>query len=102
MDFDSDGNFSYVICKEVDNLCTIPDGMVGKVIPKSKYAIFTAKGNNKSELGSRLGQVWNCFFETWLPNFGYTQAGLCSPSSLSPYNAEAEPNFELYDERFTV
>ncbi len=29
------------------------------------------------------------------------QARLCSPTSVSPYNIEVAPNFELYDERFT-
>ena len=101
MNFDSNGTFTYFIGKEISDFSTIPEGMVSYIIPSTKYAIFTAKGNTKSELGFKLGEVWNYFFETWLPSSGYTQAGLCAPNSLSAYNEEASPNFELYDERFT-
>ncbi|MGH4123400.1 MAG: AraC family transcriptional regulator [Clostridium sp.] len=99
-DFDGEGNFSYIICKEVDSLDNIPEGMVGKIVPSSKYAIFTAKGTDKSKLGKKLGQIWHYFFETWLPNSVYSQPGLCPPSANSPYNEKAAVDFELYDERF--
>ncbi|WP_105619727.1 AraC family transcriptional regulator [Vallitalea okinawensis] len=101
MDYDKEGNFSYIICKEVNSLAEIPEGMVGRSIPLSKYAVFTARGNSKAEIGSSLGQVWDYFFSTWLPQSGYTQLGISSPYSISPYDQEAAPDFELYDERFT-
>lgn len=100
-DYDGNGGFSYFICKEVTNLDDIPQEMVSKVIPSSKYAVFTAKGEDKKELGQKLGQIWNHFFQTWLPMSGYTQRGLCKPGSTSPYDEKADADFELYDERFT-
>ncbi len=101
MDFNQEGDFSYLICKEVNSFSEIPQGMVGKTIPKSKYAIFTATGKRKANVGSSLGRVWNYFFTTWLPQSGYTQKGISSPNSPSPYDDQAVPDFELYDERFT-
>ncbi|MBZ9686304.1 AraC family transcriptional regulator [Clostridium estertheticum] len=99
-DYDGEGSFSYIVCKEVSSLENIPEGMVGKVVPSSKYAIFTARGIDKSELGRKLGEIWHYFFESWLPNSCYSQPGLCPPSANSPYNEAAAANFELYDERF--
>ena len=101
MNFDKDGGFSYIICKEVNSFFEVPQGMVGKTIPASKYAVFTARGESKKDVGRSLGQVWNYFFTTWLPQSGYTQLGISSPDSVSPYNSEAAPDFEWYDERFT-
>jgi predicted transcriptional regulator YdeE len=40
MDFEADGNFSYIIRAEVTNTENIPNGMVCKKIPAAKYAVL--------------------------------------------------------------
>ncbi len=67
MNFDKDEGFSYIICKEVNSFFEVPQGMIGKTILASKYAVFAARGESKKDIGRRLGQVWSCFFTTWLP-----------------------------------
>jgi len=100
-DFDGDGNFSYFLCSEVDKVDEVPEGMNVKVIPSTKYAVFTVKGGEKQEIGRKLGEAWTYFFNSWLPNSGYEQPGVYEPNSGKDYNEETAANFELYDERFT-
>lgn len=77
----SEDTFTYICCKEVDNFNFIPEGMVGKVVPSSKYAIFTHKGKLDT-----LGNTYEYIHGKWLPNSEY---GI---------NKSAH-DFELYDER---
>jgi predicted transcriptional regulator YdeE len=36
--------YSWILGCEVSSLDEIPEGLVGKVIPESKYAVFTTQG----------------------------------------------------------
>lgn len=78
----SDDSFTYVCCKEVKNFDFIPEGMIAKVVPSSRYAVFTHKGNVEN-----LGETYDYIYGSWLPKSGYEINGV-------------KHDFELYDERF--
>lgn len=78
----SDDNFTYVCCKEVKNFDFIPEGMIAKVVPSSRYAVFTHQGNVEN-----LGETYDYIYGSWLPKSGYEINGV-------------KHDFELYDERF--
>jgi len=50
--------FSYIIGCEVSNLDEIPKGLVGKVIPKSKYALFMAEGAFPQSMVQTWQKIW--------------------------------------------
>ena len=54
--------YSWILGCEVSNLDEIPVGLVGKVIPESKYAVFTTQG----EFPQGLIAVWQT---VWQSNF---------------------------------
>jgi len=81
-DIDGTGKISYTICAKVNSSDNIPDGMIGKTVPESKYAVFTVKG----KVPEKVQETWNYIYGTWLPDSGY-----------EPANIEG---FELYDERY--
>lgn len=78
----SDDSFTYICCKEVKNFDFIPEGMIAKVVPSSRYAVFTHKGNVEN-----LGETYDYIYGSWLPKSGYEINGV-------------KHDFELYDERF--
>lgn len=78
----SENAFSYIACKEVENFDFVPEGMVTKIIPTTKYAIFTHKGSLES-----LGDTYEYIYGNWLIN------SKCEVAKKSC-------DFELYDERF--
>lgn len=79
---DSNDSFTYVCCKDVENFDFVPEGMVAKVVPSSRYAVFTHKGSVES-----LGETYDYIYGSWLPKSGYEINGI-------------KYDFELYDERF--
>ena len=60
----------YRICMEVSSLDNIPEGFIGKVMPKATYAVFRL---TLKELES--GEFWQSFYKKWLPESGYEQPG---------------------------
>lgn len=56
--------------------------MVGKVVPSSRYAVYTHKGSGES-----LRETYDYIYGSWLPKSGYEINGI-------------KYDFELYDERF--
>lgn len=60
----------YRICMEVTNLDNIPEGLIGKVMPKTTYAVFRL---TLDKLVS--GEFWQYFYKKWLPESGYEQPG---------------------------
>ncbi len=59
---DYEGNYtkpySWILGCEVSSLVEIPQGLVGKVIPKSKYAVFTTKGKFPEGLIAAWQRIW--------------------------------------------
>jgi predicted transcriptional regulator YdeE len=50
--------YSWILGCEVSNLDEIPAGLVGKVIPESKYAVFTTQGEFPQGLIAAWQAVW--------------------------------------------
>lgn len=59
---DYEGNYtmpySWILGYEVSSLDEIPDGLVGKIIPESKYAVFTTQGKFPQGLIAAWQEVW--------------------------------------------
>lgn len=75
------GDFLYIAALEVSNFDEIPEGMVTRTVPPSKYAVFTHKGSIET-----LGITFNNIFSKWLP-----AAGLAPNQKFG---------FEYFDKRF--
>lgn len=76
-----DGKFHYTACVEVSSFEDIPEGMVTKVVPEGRYAVFTYNGPIE-----KIGEFYKKIYKDWLPN--------------SEYEVEIRPDFEYYDKRF--
>jgi predicted transcriptional regulator YdeE len=69
--------YSWILGCEVSTLSEIPEGLVGKVIPASKYAVFTTAGSFPQGLiavwqeiwKSPLSRAYTSDFEVYPPNF---------------------------------
>lgn len=74
--------FEYTAGIEVSDIQSIPQDMIGKTIPASKYVVFTHKGSL-----TRLCETLDNIFKVWLP--------------ASEYKRNKNiPDFEYYDCRF--
>ncbi len=73
--------YFYMACAEVTEFSEIPAGMIQKVIPAGKYAIFTHKGKL-----DKLEHTMNYIFGSWLPKSGE--------------ELRDAPDLEVYDQRF--
>lgn len=72
---DEEINYTYYYCVEVSKCDTIPEGMVKKVIPQAKYAVFTYDTRNDTLNGEKLAQsVYDYIDGIWLPNSGFELA----------------------------
>ena len=88
-DFDENtGSFTYIMGDVVDNLDTIPAGLVAFEIPAGTYAVFPVRPKNKFGWGLAIGNVKRYAYTVWLPNSGYELAGTID-------------DFEYHDERST-
>lgn len=61
--------FIFMVCVEVDNLCIIPPGCVGKTLPATQYAIFRYTGRPLD-----MVSAYKYIFLEWLPHSAYTQS----------------------------
>jgi AraC family transcriptional regulator len=73
----------YIACVEVTEFDSVPAGMVQRVIPAGKYAVFTHTGKL-----DRLEQTMKGIYITWLANSGI--------------KLRKAPHLELYDHRFNL
>ena len=78
---DDPNKFIYIAGVAVRDLNDVPDGMIGRQLPESEYAVFAHEGG----LGPALGATFQEIFNDWLPSSGYQANGI---------------DFEFYDERF--
>lgn len=74
------GHFEIFVGLEIKKAAGIPVELLVKVLPPTRYAVFTLKG---AEIPSDWPQM---IYQEWLPTSGYQEA--------FPYN------FQLYDHRF--
>lgn len=80
VDRDESG-YTYFIGIEVISLDHIPAGTTGRMIPKTKYARFTAVGPVRES----MGRTYDYIFKEWFPSM--------------PYQTTAGPIMEHYDMR---
>ncbi len=57
------GIYSFIIGYEVSNINSIPEGMVYKILPASKYCVVTAKGKMPDKVGATWSYIWNSNFQ---------------------------------------
>ncbi|WP_171011292.1 GyrI-like domain-containing protein [Haloimpatiens lingqiaonensis] len=87
--FPGSSKFSYISSVKVANSEEVPENMICKIIPFSKYAIFTHKGSLNS-----LGQTYEYIYGIWLPNSSYEHSTL--PDIEEYDNAYCDPNLDEY------
>lgn len=76
--------YTWILGCEVDSLDNIPEGLVGKVIPASKYAVFKTQGS----FPQGLIQVWQSIWANPLQR-SYTSDFEVYPASFDPVNNPA-------------
>jgi len=54
--------YSWILGCEVSSLEEVPEGLVGKVIPPSKYAVFTTEGKFPQGLIAAWHEIWKANF----------------------------------------
>ncbi len=80
--------YSWIVGYEVANLDEVPEGLAGKVIPESKYAVFTTEG----EFPQGLIAVWQEIWQAGLPR-AYTSDFEVYPSDFDPVQ---RPEVKVY------
>src|SRR5579863_5864276 len=80
--------YSWILGCEVSSLDEIPAGLVGKVIPESKYAIFTTQG----EFPQGLITAWQAVWKSNLPR-SYTSDFELYRSDFDP---QKNPEVKVY------
>jgi AraC family transcriptional regulator len=72
---DDEINYTYFYCVEVSEYNNIPEGMVKKLIPQAKYAVFNYDIKDNTLNGEKLTQsVYDYIDGIWLPNSGFELA----------------------------
>jgi AraC family transcriptional regulator len=72
---DEEINYTYYYCVEVSEYDNVPSGMVKKVIPQAKYAVFSYDTENNTLNGEKLSRpVYDYIDGIWLPNSGFELA----------------------------
>ncbi|MDF2872059.1 MAG: transcriptional regulator, AraC family [Anaerocolumna sp.] len=86
-DITDDSVFSYMACKEVLSTDNIPMGMNAKIIPCTKYAVFTHSGTV-----DRLKETYDKIYGVWLP---LTDSQLAEADTLEIYTLQSSNNYKL-------
>lgn len=77
-----DDSFYYIAGVEVNEIKSVPHGMVSMEIPAARYVVFTHSGP-----ASKLGVTYEYIYGTWFPKAKDKPMGTI--------------DFEMYDEKFT-
>ena len=88
-DITDESEFSYIAGVEAGDPGCIPEGMTVKVIPSSKYAVFTHIGAMKD-----LKSTYNYIYGAWLHCSGYELAELDTIEAYS--QSDHESKMEIY------
>lgn len=86
-----ESEFSYFAGIEVKDFSDIPKGMLIKIIPNSKYAVFTHKGSL-----SKLKDTYNFIYGVWLPQSGYELAELDTIELYDSRSNAADSEFDIH------
>lgn len=76
-------SFNYIAAVEVSSLDHIPEGMVGKLVPASKFAVFTQVGARR-DISGVIRNIYNM----WFSEFEYE------------LNDDVCGDFEYYDKQW--
>ena len=80
--------YSWILGCEVSSLDEIPEGLVGKVIPESKYAVFTTQGEFPQGLIDAWQAVWKSnFLRSYTSDFELYR---------SDFNPQKNPEVKVY------
>jgi len=81
-------SYSWILGCEVSSLDEIPAGLVGKVIPESKYAVFTTHGEFPQGLIAAWQAVWKSdLFRSYTSDFELYR---------SDFNPQKNPEVKVY------
>lgn len=80
--------YSWILGAEVSSLDEIPEGLVGKVIPASRYAIYTTKG----EFPQGLIAAWQAIWQSNLSRSYTTDFELYSAN----FDPQRHPEVKVY------
>lgn len=88
-DYESDHTkpYSMILGYQVADLDNIPEELTVKIIPASKYAVFTAKGNLTQDA---VYNSWKEIWETDLDRAYKTDVEVYGEKAINPTNGEAE------------
>lgn len=86
-DITDDSEFSYMACIEVLSTDNLPMGMNAKIIPCTKYAVFTHSGTV-----DRLKETYDKIYGVWLP---LTGSQLAEADTLEIYTLHSSNNYKL-------
>ncbi|WP_051685503.1 GyrI-like domain-containing protein [Clostridium sp. KNHs205] len=86
-DITDDSEFSYMACIEVLSTDNLPMGMNAKIIPCTKYAVFTHSGTV-----DRLKETYDKIYGVWLP---LTGSQLAEADTLEIYTLQSSNNYKL-------
>lgn len=82
-DITDESEFEYITGVEVTDYNHIPDGMITKTIPLSKYAVFTHRGKVEE-----MKRTYNMIYGMWLPLSGYELAEMDTIEIYSTNNQD--------------
>ena len=80
--------YSWILGCEVSSLDEVPEGLVGKMIPESNYAVFTTQGEFPQGLIAAWQAVWNSNLDR-----SYTSDFELYPSNFDP---QKNPEVKVY------
>ncbi len=86
-DITDDSEFSYMACIEVLSTDNLPIGMNAKIIPCTKYAVFTHSGTVDG-----LKETYDKIYGVWLP---LTGSQLAEADTLEIYTLQSSNNYKL-------
>ena len=87
-DYESDENGCYttILGYEVSTLASIPKGLIGKQIPKSKYKEFVSNGKLPDCVVKTWEMIWSLKFDrSYIADFD-----VYNPNKMHPENAEVK------------
>jgi AraC family transcriptional regulator len=85
--FDSDGNFDYMCCVEINGSSGLPAGLETLQVPAQKYVVFRHSGH-VAGIRATMAAIWN----QWFPESGYQAA---KAPTLERYGPEFNPSTGL-------
>jgi predicted transcriptional regulator YdeE len=85
------GSYLMVVGKPVNTFDHMPEGMVAKTLPPSKYAVFTSRQGEISAVVPELWQyIWEWFRDSEMKRTFTGDFELYDEKSIDPHNAQVK------------